>query len=66
MTVCLLIIGTMVGANVGLAYWLRQEERRWKRAYDYAVARADFTEAGRAYSDMATVLVLADEPLEER
>lgn len=32
--------------------------RSQRRCYDYAAERADFTEAGRAYSDMATVIVL--------
>jgi hypothetical protein len=32
--------------------------RARRRTYDYAVARADLTERGCAYSDMATVIVL--------
>lgn len=47
-------------AGMSACYWVgvRPLWSDRKRAYEYAVERADFTEAGRAYSDMATVITL--------
>lgn len=44
----------VLGINIGLIFSLRAK----MRCYRYAVDRADFTERGCAYSDMATVIIL--------
>lgn len=53
----------LAGQAVGMAtvYFIvvRPLLRGHKTASEYAIERADFTEAGRAYSDMATVLTLS-------
>lgn len=59
MTALGLLFYLTLGWAVGATYWAWMETHRVSRAYHYAVERADFTEQGRAYSDMATVLVLA-------
>ena len=59
MTALGLLFCLTLGWALGATWWAWMETRRLDRAYRYAVERADFTERGRAYSDMATVLVLA-------
>lgn len=52
----LVAIGCAIGA---VREWMRCE-RVLDRAIKYARARADYTERGCAYSDMATAIVIDD------
>lgn len=57
----ILLLSLAIGWALAASWWAWKCEQALKRAYRYAVERADFTERGSAYSDMATVIVLARE-----
>lgn len=58
MTLLALLLVASSTWNVCLALMVRSLWRARQRTYQYAVDRADFTPAGCAYNDMATVIVL--------
>lgn len=52
------LLAISIGFNVACGGAVVSLWRARQRTYRYAVERADFTAEGRAYSDMATVIVL--------